>query len=277
MLTALQVRDSIQEGQALKQLAEIYTELSVQKLQKIRQRIESNRGFVGDLAQVFHIVREAAVRQGIQVVKKKGTLSILITSNHPFYGNIETQLVRFFMAHSSLNYGDLMIIGSTGINYLKGVNFTSPYTPFTFHDDMPTFSELSQIAVPLIAYEKVLVYHAKFQTVIIQRPVVTEISGFINANPGKDTNFYYILEPETAKMLEFFDTQIAKLLLEQAFLEAELARTGARLILMNDSQRKADKLIIDQSKLLVTVNRARKNAQMLEMTLGTLSRKHKYA
>lgn len=268
------IRDAITQGQSLEEVAAIYTEISIQKLQRIRGQIETNRQFATDLSGVFHIIREAALVQKIILPKKKKTnLAILLTSNHPFYGGIEAQLARFFMAHSALTFSDLVVVGRTGRDYLRDFNFRSPFQSFTFHDDLPDLRELSDMVSLLVDYERVLVYHSKFQSIVIQRPVVEEIMGLVSSTPVTNPNFYYILEPETIKMLEFFNGQIAKLLLEQTFLEAELARTGARLILMDDSARRAETFIKEEKRLLGLAEKSERNSKMLEMALATLTRR----
>lgn len=84
-------------------------------------------------------------------------------------------------------------------------------------------------------------------------------------------SFDYIFEPEIEKMVQFFENHIATLILEQTFLESELARTASRLISMDEAQNNADQLIKQQKGVLFQAKNAEKNVRLLE-TIANLIR-----
>ena len=81
----------------------------------------------------------------------------------------------------------------------------------------------------------------------------------------------FIFEPEIIRMLDFFDSQIKILLLEQTILESELARTASRLIAMDQAQSRAKDFISDNKRALGQLKKSTYNARLLE-TLATMSK-----
>ncbi len=276
LLTAKDIRDTISESQSLKLVASAYSDLAGSRLMAIRSSIERNRLFVTELAAVFHLVKEAADSQKITLpAKKLGAINLVITSNHHFYGGLETRLMEFFVAHSALSYGDTIVVGRTGSEYLKGANFSAPFDSLIFAQDMPTTEELGSIIQRLIPHQRVFVYHSKFQSVLLQRPIIAEVGGIadISITQVPSAGLVSIFEPELGRMMEFFDRQVTGVLVEQAFLESELARTAARLVSMEDAQHNADTAVKQQHKLLTRVERSVANAKTLEMILSVVNLK----
>lgn len=245
------------------------------KLIQIRTMIEKNRKFVLELSTVFHITKLAAEKQKISLLRKKtGVANVVITSNHRFYGGLENRLINFFTAHALLSHGDNFIIGRTADSLLKSSQFDEKYKSFIFKQDVPTSDELDNLAADLLSYDKVLIYHTKMQSILVQRPVITEVGGLASITSEVDPrSAYYIFEPEIKGIVSFFDNQITKILLEQAFLEAELARTAARLVSMEQAQNNADAGIREQQKVLVRAQSNLANVRMLEVVLGLVGRR----
>lgn len=273
MQTIRQISQILEESNSLKLVAQAYSEIAAVKLQKIRKGIEQNRVFFQEISEVFHIVKVAALRQGIKptITRKRGTLSILLTSNYRFYGSLESELVKFFIINTSKFKTDRIVVGKTGTEFLHTMDYFHPYQHFVFKEDLPQTTEVRNLVLNLMGYQQILVYYSRMQSVLIQEPFVTDI---VQAPPDRiiDPKAHhpgYIFEPEIAKMMLFFDSQITSLLLEQTFLESELARTAARLTSMDQAQMNADDLIKQQKKLLAVAKRSSDNLRLLE-TIATL-------
>lgn len=275
MQSVKQIQGEIDTSEALKLLASAYSDVAGTRLLNIRKTIEKNRQFVSELSTVFHIIKIAAQNQNIKVVRsKKGTANVVLTSNHRFYGGLENRLMDFFSAHLSLSHGDNFVIGKTGGVAVDTLSMTDKVKKIVLLKDLPTNLELDSLTQELIKYEKVVVYHTRMQSVLVQRPVITEVGGLADISAEVDPKLsYYIFEPEIEKMVDFFDQQITKVLLEQSFLEAELARTAARLVSMESAQRNADSAISQENKLLVRAESNLANVRMLEVVMGVMGRK----
>lgn len=253
-----QISQDMELDIGLKLVAQAFTELASIKLQKIRHRIERNRVFFDEISGVFGAVQQIANKKGIvPKLQKKGTVAVILTSNSKFYGGLERRLMRFYQDSLSKLPADQLLIGHSAADFFqtKGV---------ILHQDLPTDSELKQLSDTVNRYARILVFYPRFQSVLLQKPFVVDLTGSgLSQTPTKVT-VDYILEPEIEKMWQFFDSQIQKLLLEQAFLEAELARTAARLTSMDQAQESADKAISSLRKSLAAVKRSLNNRKILD-------------
>ena len=281
MQTLNQINRTMEESASLKSIAQAYTEISAVKLRKIRAGIERNRNFFEEVSQVFRTVKATALKQKINLTTKhKGTMSILLTSNHRFYGDLENRLIQFFMANTSQFPTDVMVTGLIGNGFLRSTNYPRPFQSFIFSGDLPKLEETNNLVSELKDYQQIFVYYPRMQSVLIQEPHVVDL---LQRPPErlldpKVHHFESIFEPEVDQILQFFDTQIIMLLVEQIFLESELARTAARLTSMQQAQEKADALIGEQRKLLLQAKRSLDGIRLLD-AIATLAewRKEQYA
>jgi len=273
-MTIREIKQRVKTTQALETISYAYSELAGQRLVAIRSEIESNRNFVVEISNLFHVVKSAAKAQGAKIdLKKTGSVNLLITSNSRFYGGLERRLLDFFLAHSVLSYGKTIVIGNTGAKYLESSSFSLPYETMTLKRDVPDFSELSRIVDMVLSFEKVNVYYAKMQSVLVQKPVVLEIGGISDIPADSDVReTYFIFEPELAEMLKFFDRKIVQVLITQAFFESELARTAARMVSMEQSKINAEKTIKTLERKLFVERGNLLTFKMLDVLAGTINK-----
>lgn len=271
-MTIREIKQKIEVTTALKTISFAYSEFAGQRLVTIRSEIEKNRVFVGELSVLFHIIKTAADAAGAKAnLGKKGNVNLLITSNRRFYGGLETRLLDFFLAHSVLAYGKTIVVGTTGEKYLASANFNAPVDPFILERDVPTLSELGKIVDLVLPFEKVNVYYARMQTVLVQKPVVLEVGGIADIPSDVDPReTYYIFEPELVEMLKFFDRKIVQVLIAQAFFESELARTAARMVSMEQSKINAEKAIRKLETRLFAERGNMLTFKMLDILAGTV-------
>ncbi len=266
MATIKQIKATLEADQSLKLVARTLSEVSANRLQQIRGVIERNRGFFTEIAGLYHIIKtEALERNLLSKYKKEGAVSILISSNHKFSGAVESQLFLLYVSHTPEFTSKRIAVGRTGATFLRDSHYWAEFEAMEFASDLPTPEELNKLAQEARKYERIFVYYPKFKTVLSQQPNFVDLTGSIEPTPEKNLrSFYYIFEPEIEKMYEFFDNQIVSLLLQQAFLEADLARTAARLISMEQAQRNADSVIKNDRRQLALANRTRQNRALLE-------------
>lgn len=266
MSTLKQITEALETTESLKMVAQAYTEISALKLEKIRSGIEKNRDFFQSITEVYHIVNFEAAKKQIQLRPKKGTISILITSNEHFYGALEKELVKFFILNTTKFVTDRIVIGSTAKEFLASFNYFHPYQQIILKRDIPTAEEMQTITNRVIGYEQIMVYYSRMHSILTQEPHVVDVvqkpPTFFLKSQASEIN--YIFEPELAEMLEFFEGQITQLLIEQTFLESELARAAARLTSMDQAQFAADEIIQKQKLELARVKKDIENVTLLE-------------
>lgn len=274
MSSIKQIQSQLIEAENLKIVAAAYTEIAAQKLQKIRAGIERNRKFFTEISGIAHIVNVASHQKHITVpFKKAGAVSLIITSNHHFFGDIEDKLIKFFMTNTQQFQTDRILVGATAINYFKTLNYPHQYKTFMPKEDLPTYQELKALTSEISTYQQISVYYSRMQSVVIQAPHVVDL---VQKPPEayiakKGEILTYIFEPELKKMLDFFDDQVVSLLLEQTFLESELARTASRLMSMDKAQINAEEVLDQQKLLLGQAKKTAINMSLLETSASLMN------
>lgn len=262
------ITNRLEEAESLEVLSEVFTDVARMRLERMRAGVERNRIYVGEIAKVLHIVRVTAEQQGLSAKReKKVSASLLLTSNKRlYYGDLDVKVVDFYTAHTAYSaFADRFVVGSVGTDILAGRKYPFPYESISFEKDMPSQAELAQLSKQLVEYQKVLVYYPRFLTVLSQLPSLVDITGLTASATGEKGENYYLFEPEIGKILDFFEQQIMQLLLEQAFMEAELARIGTQLTTMDNAQQRSNKLINEQKLLLSIAKKQYLNMQSLEI------------
>ena len=275
-----EIKQAIEEGQSLKQIAQAYGEIATIKIRKIRAQVERNRSFFAEITQVYRIVKIQSMLKNLQVKKSKKTVSILLSSNFRFYGGIDTDVIHFFLENTAKFPTDRIVIGKTGHHYLQVINFNT-YNSLDFAGDLPNPEELNKLGWMIKDYQQVLIFYPQLVTLLVQKPIIADItqadiltslpvSSLREATPKAgevnhlSPSTFVIFEPELNKILAFFETQIITLLLEQTFFEAELSRTASRILSMDQAQIEAKRFIEGQKQLQAHLQRVEESARLLE-------------
>lgn len=271
-MTIKEIDQLLDEGNSLKQIAQAYSEIANQKLKRIRSEVERNRIFFEEISKIYSLIRVIAQKKGIVVAKTKKRICILQTSNFRFYGNINSSIIEFFIEQTKNLDTHRVIIGKTGIEYFQSNKIFPGFTPMVLKNDHPSPNELSAFANVTKSYSQVLIFFSKFKSLLVQEPAVADITETSqNIALNDKNNLQFIFEPEIAKTLEFFDSQILTLLIEQAFLESEVARTASRFISMDQAETEANKYIKQYSSLKAYTQRNLTNNQLLESISAILA------
>lgn len=264
-MTIKDIDQLLEEGSSLKQIAQAYSEIANQKLKKIRIEAERNRIFFDEISKVYALVRSIANKKGITVTKPRKRVCVIQTSNFHFYGNINSSLIDFFIAQTKGLETDRVVLGKTGIEYFQSSKVFPNFTPMVFKNDQPSPNELNAFVDVVKGYTQILIFYSRLKSLLVQIPAVTDITETSQKVPLEEkTVTSFIFEPEIAKTLEFFDNQILVLLMEQAFLESEVARTASRFISMDQAETEANKYIKRYEQLKSYNVRNLKNNQLLE-------------
>ncbi len=255
-----EIKQTINEIEALSSVTQAYGEIALIKLGKIRKNTQAARLFFNEISQVYSLVKKMVPSP--TPVEQNFRLKLILTSNSHFYGHIDKAIMDFFLSQYDPKKDQVLVVGRTGQELLKSYQVSAIKTMIT--QDYPTVEEARMIVNQMKNYSQVLVYFAQFKTVLNQIPVVYDITQESISKNHKKQEALFIFEPEAIKILEFFDYQIKMILLEQTFLEADLARTSSRLISMDQAEQNAEQTLGIQKKLLLSAKRAWENTQLLE-------------
>lgn len=286
-MTIKEIEAALEEGESLKSIAQAFSDIANLKIKRIRSAVERNSLFFDEIARVYATVKALAIKKKAAYVKPKNKLCILMTSNNRFYGAINSSLIKYFIGSTrQLQDADRIILGKGGIDYFRASKVLSKLQELIFQDDLPTSLELTHLAHLCTDYNQVLVFHAKFKSLLTQQATftdITQISFYLNEfrikSMAAGENFFdFIFEPELVKMLKFFDSQILTLLLEQTFLESELSRTASRFIYMDQAEGEANKFIKQYQALKAYTKAGLVNQAILENYASMMAvRKESYA
>lgn len=279
-MTTKQIKELIEQAQSLKQITQAFTQISSSKLKRIRVGVERNREFFRELTNIYGLINIIRKKRKLPLPVKNGkTLSIMLTSNERFYGHVTSDLIEFFLVQISKINADKIVIGRSGNDTLKSMGYALSYTPMILKTDFPDNEEFVKLSEIVSQYSKVLVFHSQFESVLVQKPVISDITQSEQDVSDKTSmskelieqynNF--IVEPEIKTIAEFFDNQIKVLILESTFLESELARTASRLITMDSAQNEAEKFLSTQELAFLNAQRSIQNARILE-TIAAMNR-----
>lgn len=268
-MTIKEVDAAIEEGQSLKSITQAYSEIANLKIKKIRTEVERNRFFFQEISKVYALIKKLAVKKKINITKPKKTISIVLTSNHRFYGQINSDLLKFFIQVTSSLETDRIVLGKMGIEYFKAQTVFKSLGEVLLKEDQPSTAELKFLVDLMKDYNQVLVFYSSMKSLLVQQPTMTDItaSNVLANEPTtqkKEEEFKFIFEPDLMKILQFFDSQIITLLLEATFLESELSRTASRFISMDSAETQANKLIKEYLMIKAYAKRNMDNNTILE-------------
>lgn len=264
----------MEEGVSLKTIAQAYSEIANLKIKKIRADVERNRIFFREIGSVYAFIKNLAARKKIAIQKPKETVSIVLTSNYRFYGSINSNLLEFFVLTTGKIKTDHIYLGKAAVDYFRIQPISAAnYKEIMLKGDQPTAEELNALVAELSPYNKVFVFYSSMKSLLVQQPSVLDISASSSLVTGNSSeseqrtasnDFQFIFEPELAKILEFFDSQIITLILEGTFLESELSRTASRFISMDQAETEANKFLKEYQALKAYTKRNMDNNTILE-------------
>lgn len=265
-MTIKEINQLIEEGESLKTISQAYSEIANQKIKRIRAEVERNRIFFKELSQVYSLVKGLAAKRKMTVPKVKNRISIILTSNYRFYGKINANLIDFFIKNTRGEKTDIVILGKAAIEYFKTNKVFSSLSEILLKTDQPNPAELSNLANIIKDYNQVLIFYSRLKSLLVQEPTSTNIAATSEdiPNEGNNKTSAFIFEPELNKILAFFDSSILTLLLEETFLESEVARTASRFISMDQAETEANKMIKEYRMLKAYQERNLENSQILE-------------
>lgn len=264
LMTIKEIDQLIEEGNSLKQIAQSYCEIANQKIKRIRANLDRNRQFFNEISEVCGMVKTLSLKNKVTLPKTKIRLSIILTSNYRFYGNINSDLIDFYIALTKDVQTDRIFLGKAAIDYFKANNVFKEGQEIILKSDQPTGEELTSLVNIIKDYNQVLVFYPRFKSLLVQEPVFSDITTLAKISQKSDSDFKFIFEPDLPKLLSFFDSQILTLVLEETFLEAEVARTASRFISMDQAETEANKYIKEYIKVKAYAKRTVVNNQTLE-------------
>jgi len=207
-------------------------------------------------------------------------LIVLITTDRPLSGPLNTNIVRFVARDIVDNPGDLALItvGRKGRDAMRrtGIPLEAHFATF---GDRPTFADVLPLARLVTddflagTYGRVDIVYSQFVSTLVQRPTALTI---LPIQPAEDTEGIpgnqFIFEPNAGAVLERLLPRFVATRLFQAVLEAKASEESSRMVAMKNATENAEDLIEDLTLSYNKVRQANITREMIEIASGANAR-----
>ena len=207
-------------------------------------------------------------------------LIVLITTDRPLAGPLNTNIVRFVARDIIDNPGDLAVItvGRKGRDAMRraGVPLEAHFATF---GDRPSFADVLPLARLVTddflggAYDRVDIVYSHWVSTLVQRPTSLTI---LPVQPAEDTEGIpgnqFIFEPSASAVLEQLLPRYVATRLFQAVLEAKASEESSRMVAMKNATENAEELIEDLTLSYNKVRQANITREMIEIASGAQAR-----
>ena len=203
-------------------------------------------------------------------------LIVLITTDRPLSGPLNTNIVRFVARDIIDNPGDVAVItvGRKGRDAMRrtGVPLEAHFATF---GDRPTFADVLPLARLVTddflagTYGRVDIVYSHWVSTLVQRPTALTI---LPIQPAADTEGIpgnqFIFEPSASAVLQQLLPRYVATRLFQAVLEAKASEESSRMVAMKNATENAEELIEDLTLSYNKVRQANITREMIEIASG---------
>ncbi|HEY8636151.1 MAG TPA: ATP synthase F1 subunit gamma [Candidatus Limnocylindrales bacterium] len=207
-------------------------------------------------------------------------LIVLITTDRPLSGPLNTNIVRFVARDIVDNPGDvaLITVGRKGRDAMRrtGVPVEAHFATF---GDRPTFADVLPLARLVTddflagTYGRVDIVYSQWVSTLVQRPTALTI---LPIQPAEDTEGIpgnqFIFEPNAGAVLERLLPRFVATRLFQAVLEAKASEESSRMVAMKNATENAEDLIEDLTLSYNKVRQSNITREMIEIASGANAR-----
>ena len=207
-------------------------------------------------------------------------LIVLITTDRPLAGPLNTNIVRFVARDIVDHPGDLAVItvGRKGRDAMRRAHVPLEAHFATF-GDRPTFADVLPLARLVTddflagTYGRVDIVYSHWVSTLVQRPTLLTI---LPIQPAEDTEGIpgnqFIFEPSASAVLEQLLPRYVATRLFQAVLEAKASEESSRMVAMKNATENAEELIEDLTLSYNKVRQANITREMIEIASGANAR-----
>jgi F-type H+-transporting ATPase subunit gamma len=207
-------------------------------------------------------------------------LVVLITTDRPLSGPLNTNIVRFIARDIVDRPGDVAVItvGRKGRDAMRrtAVPMAAHFATF---GDRPTFADVLPLARLITddflaeTYGRVDIVYSHWVSTLVQRPTLLTIlpiqaAGDTAGIPGNQ----FIFEPSASRVLDQLLPRYVATRLFQTVLEAKASEESSRMVAMKNATENAEDLIEDLTLSYNKVRQANITREMIEIASGANAR-----
>lgn len=271
-----EIKENLRAISNIETITNAYQEIANLRMNKIRQRVLDNRDFIEKLSQIYVLAKKASAAErfknkktGKNSLKNRGKrLVVFLSSNERFYGTLILDIWKNILNHLTDFKSDLAVVGRMGKYLAESDGFGHKMFYFELEDDEPEKEKIKKIIDFLKNYEEVMVFHGRFQTVLFQKVVQSNVSGGFPEEKETATAKNYLFEPSPKAVLEFFETELISAFFNQAVLENQLSKYTTRMVAMYQASENAKEKKRNIEKEIKKTERQIFNKKQIELFSG---------
>jgi F0F1-type ATP synthase gamma subunit len=189
--------------------------------------------------EIFASSKKSRAKQNVFVKRPRRAAIAFLSANTSLYGEIISKTFSVFMEEVKKEEADVVVVGRVGRTLFEEAMPNKKFIYFDFPDTAIAPENLKAIATYLNQYEKVIIFHGRFRSIVSQEVAVSSVSGDTleieqkTEEEKKGEYAKYLFEPALETIIIFFETEIFGSLLEQVFHESRLAKLASRMILLD--------------------------------------------
>ncbi len=275
----------------LGQLVQVYEQIYVTKMQKLRDGVLGSRQYTEGLGDLYNELRVVYGNEVAKIMKSKGNkkgllkflkrdeeIAVLLSNTQRISSEINNKVFNAFWDYISAHNCKVLIVGEKGYNmYLArgGSKSRLFYFQVASEDDVQ-LKEIAPVMNELRNYKNVRLFYARYISLITQVEsqstlgdgVLLEKSEYENKLIDNKSKMDFLTEPSIKQLVDYFETEIFGSLLRQSYSESYLAHVGSRITALESAVGKiSDKVnaLTHQERKMI---RRKKNRKQLAALAG---------
>ena len=267
------IKEDLKAVSNIETITRTYQEIANLRMNEIRQKVLNNREFIEELSQVYTLAKKAYLvllkKEKPFIKPKRERVVVFLSGNERFYGTLFSDIWRELLNYLAKNKADLAVVGRMGKYLAERSGFGHKMFYFELNDDKPEKNRLREIIDFIKNYEEIIIFHGRFQTILSQKVVQSNISGGVTLKEELEEVKSYLFEPSPEAVLEFFETELLSAFFNQTILEHRLSKYTTRMVAMyqatENAKKRERKLKIEQKK----IERQLLNRKQIELFSGS--------
>ena len=267
------IKEDLKAVSNIETITRTYQEIANLRMNEIRQKVLNNREFIEELSQVYTLAKKAYLvllkKEKPFIKPKRERVVVFLSGNERFYGTLFSDIWRELLNYLAKNKADLAVVGRMGKYLAERSGFGHKMFYFELNDDKPEKNRLREIIDFIKNYEEIIIFHGRFQTILSQKVVQSNISGGVTLKEELEEVKSYLFEPSPEAVLEFFETELLSAFFNQTILEHRLSKYATRMVAMyqatENAKKRERKLKIEQKK----IERQLLNRKQIELFSGS--------
>ncbi len=283
MASQRDIRRRIGSVKNIKQITRAMQFVAASKLKRAQDATLAARPYSEKLDEVLADLAAVLTGDDHPLLADRATgkrLIVLITTDRPLSGPLNTNIVRFVARDIVDNPGDLAVItvGRKGRDAMRRA-----HVPLEAHfatlGDRPSFADVLPLARLVTddflagTYGRVDIVYSHWVSTLVQRPTLVTI---LPVRPADDTEGIpgnqFIFEPSASAVLEQLLPRYVATRIFQAVLEAKASEESSRMVAMKNATENAEELIEDLTLSYNKVRQANITREMIEIASGASAR-----